>query len=648
MARNSEPEDDLRKNEARLRRAQRVARLGSWELDLSTGVMWGSDEAFRIYGLELTPGNSLPFELAKQVPLPEYRAAMDQAMHELVTLGRPYSIRFRIRRHSDGAIRYMHSFAEATLGAQGVPVMTTGTIQDVTEQEEAALALQAAHHANEERALLILEQAADAIFLGDASGNFVGVNMRACELTGYPREELLGCNMSMLFSAQVLRATPLRYDQVERGDDVINERTLTRKDGSLVSVEMRAKKLSDGTLQAIVRDVSERKRLQEQLALRQRMDSVGTLASGIAHDFNNILAAIMGYADVLRLTASSLSSLQQQSVNNILSASRRAADLIRSLQTLSRPVQGEVENFDLHKVASEVFHVLRETTDRMIAKDLLIERGRYPIRGHASALYHALLNLGINAVQAIEEKGTSTGGRVTLEAHDYLAGDLDPLGLAAGPYVHVLVSDTGVGMSSEVRGRAFDPLFTTKEKGDRKGQGLGLAMVYHTIVTQHHGLILVDTAPGTGTTFHLYLPRAIEDMQPDAVAPPTLGTGSETILIVDDEPLIVTLMRKVLERAGYSVVCAADGQEGVDLFEQHKNEIAVVLLDRSLPRLSGEQVMQRLTALRPEVKVIISSGDVSVDTTSFPGAARILHKPYTPSSLCGVIRELLDQPAAKR
>jgi PAS domain S-box-containing protein len=637
------PEENLRQSEARLRRAQRVARLGSWELDLVTGTMWGSDEAFRIYGLEPSPDNTLPFDLVKLVPLPEYRPAMDQALRELFTLGRAYSMRFRIRRQKDGMVRHVSSFAEAMLDSQGKPMMATGTIQDVTEQEEAALALQAALKANEERALLILEQAADAIFLGDASGVFVGINLRACELTGYARDELLNRNISMLFSPQVLQSIPLRYDLLERGENVIQEWMLTRKDGSQVAVEMRAKKLSDGTLQAIVRDVSERKRLEEQLALRQRMDSVGTLASGIAHDFNNILAAIMGYADVLRLTTNTLSPMQQQSVENILSSSRRAADLVRSLQSLSRPAHGEMENFDLHKVANEVFHVLRETTDRMIAKDLLIERGRFSLHGHASALYHALLNLGINAIQAIEEKGAGKGGRVTLEARDYLAGDGDPLGLAAGPYVHVLVADTGVGMTPEVRRQAFDPLFTTKEKGQRKGQGLGLAMVYNTVVTQHHGIIHVDTAPGVGTTFHLNLPRATEEAQSTAAAPSTEGRGTETILIIDDEPLIVTLTRRVLERAGYSVLSAGDGQEGVEIFEQRQQDIALVLLDRSLPRLPGEQVMKRLRAMRPEVKVIVSSGDASVDATGFPGAARILHKPYTPSSLCGVIRELLNQ-----
>jgi PAS domain S-box-containing protein len=634
--------DALVASEARLRRAQRVARLGSWELDLAGKVMWGSDEAFRIYGLQVTPDNSLPFEIVREIPLPEYRPALDRALQDLVQHGTPYEMRFRIRRHDDGAIRHVHSFAEASHDEAGAPVLVTGTIQDVTEHEEATRALQDALRANEERALLILEQAADAIFLGAPDGVFTGVNERACELTGYGREELLGRGFDLLFTPAVLAAAPLRYDLVHRGDTVVNERLLTRKDGKDVLVEMRAKKLSDGTLQAIVRDISERRHLEEQLQLRQRMDSVGTLAGGIAHDFNNILAAIVGYADLLRIGGGRLDAGQQRGVEGILKAARRAADLVRGLQMLSRPDPGGVESFDLYKVASEVFQVLRETTDRLIAKEMLIPPGRFPVHGSASALYHALMNLGINAVQAVEQKGPGEGDRVSIDARDVVATAGGPLPLPPGPYVHVRVRDTGVGMSPEVQKRAFDPLFTTKEKGERKGQGLGLGMVYNIVVRQHGGLINIESAEGAGSTFNLYLPRgrAAEDGQrADATAIPG---GTETILIVDDEPQIVTLTREVLERVGYTVLAAADGQEAIEIFRARMGEIDLVLLDRTLPRLPGERVLQEVLAVRPDVKVVVSSGDASVDLTDFPGALRILHKPYAPSLLYGVVREVLD------
>lgn len=229
----------LAKREARLRRAQRVARLGSWELDLRTSVMWGSDEAFRVYGLESNPGNCLPYEIVKEIPLPEARPKLDRALADLLQDGTPYEIRFQIRRHDDGAIRDIHSFAEAACDGSGKPVLITGTIQDVTEYENANRDLRTALRANEERARLILEQAADAIFLRAPDDEcFVQVNEQACELTGYEREELIGRDFRLLFDADVLAGEPLRSDLLDRGETVIRERLLTRKDGDRAVIEM--------------------------------------------------------------------------------------------------------------------------------------------------------------------------------------------------------------------------------------------------------------------------------------------------------------------------------------------------------------------------------------------------------------------------
>ena len=649
---DSSGKEDVVINEARLRRAQQVAHVGSWELDLSTNTMWASEEAFRVYGLAKTENDQMPFALVREIPLPEYRGILDQALRELATEGKPYEVRFRIRRPADGAIRHIHSFGEVTRDPTGKPLLLTGTIQDVTEQVEAALAVENALRANEERARLILEQAADAIILGDPLGNLIGVNETTCTLTGYAKEELLGQNIGMLFSPAALADRPLRYDRVSGGENVINERLLTRKDGSTIPVEMRSKRLSDGTLQAIVRDVSERRRLEEQLQLRQRMDSIGTLAGGIAHDFNNMLAAIMGYAEILRISKPGLDADQKENLAQILAASRRATDLVRGLQSLSRPGPAQVGSFDLHKVAAEVVHILEETTDRLIVKDVQIAPHRFWVQGDASALYHVLMNLGINAVQAIEEKGLVQGGRVTLVAEHYQTSADERKPLRPGSYVHLSVRDTGMGMTEEVRQHAFDPLFTTKEKGERKGQGLGLAMVYNIVVRQHAGYIEAESARGMGSTFHLYLPAGSVDQV--AGERPVLESrgGNETILVVEDESQLLALTRKALQEMGYRVLMAKDGQEALEVFRGHAQAIDLVILDRTLPRLSGEQVPREMQALRADVKVLISSGDASIELSGFPGALALLRKPYEPSHLCATIRELLDagakQPYSRR
>jgi PAS domain S-box-containing protein len=607
--------------------------------------MWGSDEAFRVYGLPLTPGGQLPLAQVQAIPLPEFRPVLDRALADLLAGTAPYDVRFRIRRPDDGRVRIIQSFAEAARDPLGRPLLVSGTLQDITEPEERAEALLAAVRASEERAVRAFEQAADAILLFDAAGIVVGANAKAVALTGYGRDELVGQDLRRLFSPAALEARPLQFQRVLEGETVVTARPITRKDGRRVEVEMSTSRLSDGTVQTIVRDVSERRRLEAQLQLRQRMDSLGTLVGGIAHDFNNILAAIMGWADVLRVEGDGLGAPQREALDAILQSTRRGADLVRGLQFLSHPEPPGQDRFDLAVVATEVVNVLRETTDRLVTKVQAVPAGRHAVRGSASGLYHALMNLGLNAVQAVEELGAGAAGEVRFEAEPHQAVPGGRLGLAPGAWVHLRVIDTGAGMTEEVRGQVFDPLFTTKEKGARKGQGLGLAMVFNCVVVQHGGAIEVESASGRGSTFHLYLPAADGVSAATAAGPaPGPPAGRGTILVVDDEPLIVSLTRRTLQRAGYEVLSAGDGLEAVALFEARAAGVDLVLLDRTLPRLRGEQVLERLRALRPDVKVIVSSGDAGGAREAFPGVQAILQKPYTPTELGGLIAAVLADP----
>jgi PAS domain S-box-containing protein len=637
-----DPAQGLVLSEARLRRAQRVARLGSWEIDLSTRAMWGSDEAFAIYGLVPPSDRLLPLSTIQSMVLPEFRPRLDKALADLLAGAQPYDVRFRICRHGDGAIRSIHSFAEVHKDEVSRPVLVTGTVQDVTEQEARDLALLAEVRASEERARLAFEQAADPIFIGSTAGDFLIVNDRALALTGYTRAELLAGNIRMLFDPEVHQHRPLQYERVIAGETVTSERLLTRKDGTRVVVEMHTCRLSDGTLQAIIRDVSERRRLEEQLQLRQRMDSVGSLASGIAHDFNNILVGIMGFAGLLRADADALTAEQREGLDAILQSCRRAADLVQGLQVASRDTASEMGSFDLGLVAAEVCGVMKETTDRLVAKEQRLPPGRFMVKGNPSALYHALMNLLVNAVQAIELKGPGPRDQVVIEATDHMAAVGDRLGLPAGRWVRLSVSDTGVGMTEEVRRRAFDPLFTTKAKGVRGGQGLGLAMVYNVVVRQHGGAIDVESTEGQGSTFNLYLPAGEALSPTDRPTRSASSGGSETILIVDDEEPVVRVFLRLLERAGYRVLTAADGVQALEVFGPAGEGIDLVVLDRTLPRLHGEQVLQRMRALRPEVLVIVSTGDSAVALADFPGAAAILPKPYLPERLRALVREVLD------
>jgi CheY-like chemotaxis protein len=246
-------------------------------------------------------------------------------------------------------------------------------------------------------------------------------------------------------------------------------------------------------------------------------------------------------------------------------------------------------------------------------------------------------------VQAIEQKGATGDDQVAFDAELCELGADHALGLPAGRYVHITIGDTGIGMSDEVRSHAFEPLFSTKTKGDRKGQGLGLAMVYNIVVRQHGGAVDIESSLGRGCRFHLYLPSADELPQPTPSVAPATPQGHERILVVEDDPQVARLTRTILERLGYEVLVAADGREAIELFEREQQEIHLVLLDRSLPGLRGEQVFEHLVALRPDLLVVVSSGDAAVAPESFPGAYRILQKPYAPAVLGAVVRDALDQ-----
>jgi len=635
---------------ARLQRAQTIGRLGSWEIDLRSRRMWASPEAFRIYGFEITPTSDLPLEVVQSVPLAQCRPILDRAMAALLAGEADYDVEFEICRVSDGAIRHIRSRAELSRDEQGEPRFISGIVHDDTEIVERNAAMLKSVRDSEEWARAIFEQAADAIFFGNHQGDFIAVNERAVELTGYTREELLGGNMHMLFSAEVQGAKPLRYDLILKGEVLVTERVLTRKDGSTAPIEMRTKMLSNGALQSIMRDLSERRKLEEQLQLRQRLDSIGVLTAGIAHDFNNILAGIVGYVSLLGEGAARLDPEQRDCVENIRVGTQRATELIHGLRALSHPVVSEIRDFDLFDVASEVVRFLEATTDRVILKRLSFAKGCCVVHGNASNVHHVLTNLGINAVQVIEQRGSRTGDSVSFEAEvcELQAGHR--LSVPPGKYVHVAVRDTGEGMTEEVKQHAFDPLYSTKEKGERKGQGLGLAMVYNIVVRQHHGAIEVETSPGAGCCVHLYLPAGTAARAVSEAPRPVVIQGGEHILFVEDEPQLSRLAQRALERHGFRISVAADGLTAVELFERDAAAFDLVVLDRSLPGMRGEQVYARIRIQRPEVPVIVSSGDAFVSEEDFPGVQRLLRKPYTPKDLAGAVREVLDaqgpRPAA--
>jgi len=421
------------------------------------------------------------------------------------------------------------------------------------------------------------------------------------------------------------------------------------KDGNTHRVEIHGHPILDSDMNVVQMieysiDITEQKHLEEQLQIRQRMDSLGTLAGGIAHDFNNLLVGIMGNIDLLNMETENLTEFQKECLKNADISCERAASLIKQFQMLSRGIVSEKTSVDIYETAKEVFDLLKKTTDRLIKKRIDFKSGEFHVTAAPAELNQVFLNLGTNAAQAIEERGVKQGDYISIKAEDYSIKGTDITGLPEREYVHILFEDNGIGMSDEVKKRAFDPLFTTREKGVQKGQGLGLAMVYNIITRNHDGHINIESEEGKGTTFHIYLPKAYPKENAELEEIMGVAGGNETVLIIEDEEIVLNLAENILKKYGYNVLKADDGQKGLDTYIENKDSIDLVLLDLTMPEMSGQMVFEEMLRINPDVKVIISTGHTDEDARKgiLSLAKDFVSKPYKTTDLAQAVRTVLD------
>ncbi|HTA41061.1 MAG TPA: response regulator [Bryobacteraceae bacterium] len=395
-------------------------------------------------------------------------------------------------------------------------------------------------------------------------------------------------------------------------------------------------------------DITIQKQLEEQLLQTGKMEAIGQLAGGVAHDFNNLLTVIRGYGDLLRKQPE-LSPPSQEQVDEILEAAKRASDLTRQLLAFGRGQVLQFRNINLNTVLGGMERLLRrllgEDLDLVIARDEALGL----VKADPGQMEQVIMNLAVNARDAMPE-----GGRLTIRTAnaDLGEGEAAEHGIAPGPYVMLSVSDTGAGMDKETVARVFEPFFTTKEPGE--GTGLGLAMVYG-IVKQSGGDIRVLTAPGRGTTFKLYLPRLQRGVEATTETPPFLlrpvARGSETILVLEDETSLRGLIRQILTRRGYTVLDTGDPAEAIHICEQRGDSIALLITDVIMPKMSGPQVVERVSRLRPEMKILYTSGytgktlkQYGVGDRAGQNGIAFFAKPFTPDGLARKVREVLDAP----
>ena len=515
---------------------------------------------------------------------------------------------------------------------------------DISERKEAEEALRASG----ERYQALFEQSIDGIYVHDMEGNILDVNREALAQSGFSREELLSMKVFDFIP------DPSRREQITRtwqgwsvGESFKLEDHHIHKNGSLYPVEVKTGKVRFGAKEvmvAVTRDISESRKLENQLRQSQKMEAVGRLAGGVAHDFNNMLNVILGHAEL------GLDDLPEDhplagDLREIQRAAERSAELTRQLLAFARRQTVELKTLDLNRTVRSLLSMLR----RLIGEDIDLrwEPGalRNPIRMDPAQLDQILANLVVNARDAI----TEATGKITIETEEMeLAPDdvQSRPGLRPGGYAVLSVGDDGCGMDEETRALVFEPFFTTKEAG--KGTGLGLSTVYG-IVKQNGGFIQVITEPGEGTTFTIYLPIHSPDPKRAAgkkgaeVSP---KGGSETVLFVEDEPSILKLGRRMLDGLGYEVLTASTPVEALALAREHPVEIDLLITDVVMPEMNGRDLARRLLAIHPGVRRLFISGytaNVIAHHGVLEEGVHFLQKPFSLRTFGEKVREVLEE-----
>ena len=503
---------------------------------------------------------------------------------------------------------------------------------------------------SEERLRSIYNAANDAIFLIDPEQNYIiDANPRACEMLGYGLDELINLPVEKIHPTEMDLIQELWISALQNGLGQSNELSCLTKDGATLPVEASFSKVlirNRNYILAMVRDVTERQRLEERLRQSQKMEAIGQLAGGVAHDFNNLLTVITGYSELM--LASLTDDRMRRDMEQIQKSGERAAALTRQLLVFSRKQNLQPKVLDLNSIVAETHKML----GRLIGEDIELVTNLEPalkrITADPGQIEQVILNLAINARDAMPRGGKLTITTANVDQTEQ--GLLQSQGLDPGSYTLLTLSDNGVGMDAPTQERIFEPFFTTKEPG--KGTGLGLATVYG-IVSQSGGAIRVESQLGQGTTFKIFLPQHEEAPagKPHTIIhgePEATLVGTETILLVEDAAGVRKLTRDILQRYGHHTLEAGNGLEALQIAQTYRTPIHLLLTDVIMPHMSGPELAKKVVNLHPETRVLYMSGytdnivlQQDVETTE----AKFIQKPFTPQILMQKIRNLLDDKA---
>jgi len=631
-------EEEFRRSQQSLRMHIENTPLAVVEWDLEFRVVSWNPAAEKIFGYsrEEAVGNRGSFIVPSQ-----WHSQVDQVWEMLLKQkGGSRSTNNNVTK--DGRTISCEWYNTPLVDESGKVIGVASLVQDVTERERAEAKFRG-----------LLESAPDAMVVTDREGRIVLVNAQTERLFEYKRDELLSQRIEMLMPARYRDSHPIRRTEFAENPSVREmgkrlELMGLRKDGTEFPIEVSLSPLETEQGMLIssgIRDISERVALEERLRQSQKMEAVGRLAGGIAHDFNNLLTIILGYSQILKDGLQSEGRLAD-STGQIKSAAERAAGITRQLLAFSRKQVLSPRVINLNDIVLNLDSMLR----RLIGEDIEVltvpATDLGTVKADPGQIEQVVMNLALNSRDAMPR-----GGKLTLETSNAVldetyARERQPV--EPGRYVMLAVSDTGTGMSAETLTRIFEPFYTTKEVG--KGTGLGLSMVYG-IVKQSGGYIWVYSEPNQGTTFKIYLPRVDQPVEEAGAEKHTssVSRGTETILLVEDDPQLRELSSSVLKHCGYNVLVAATPEEGIAISEANHHDLRLLVTDVVMPRINGRQLAERIQKVCPRIRVLYISGYTDNAIVHYgvldPGLW-FLPKPFTLSALVAKVREVLDSASS--
>ncbi|MGD0231176.1 MAG: PAS domain S-box protein [Syntrophorhabdales bacterium] len=676
-------EEMLHQKEAELGEAQRLAHLGSWYWDASTDVTTGSDELLHIYGFDpqrqLMPnfreqrGRCYPVEDWERVNAAVERTMQTGVGYELdVTALRP-----------DGQTIQVTTRSEVIRDAEGHMKGLRGTVQDITERRQAELALRD----SEQRLRFHLENSPLAVVEWDSNYVVTTWSTEAERLFGWKAEETVGKRidaLNMIYEDDV----PIVARTMERLSGGLERTVLSSnrnytKSGSVIDctwynsvlldgqgdmasvmslvLDITARKAAEEALrkahdeleervqertselqqayQKLKEEIEQREQLEAQLRQAQKMEALGTLSGGIAHDFNNILAAIIGFGELLQGHVGK-DGRDQRHVKRVLEAALRGREVVKQLLAFSRKAEAEKKPLLLSTIVKETLKLLSATTPTTIAIRTSIAHESGLILADPIQIHQVLVNLCTNAVYAMRERGGSLD--IDLSCVTVSPSDGNQHGMGPGPYMKLTVRDTGTGISPEIMDRIFDPFFTTKNVGE--GTGLGLSVV-HGIVKQSNGSITVEGEPGKGSAFTVYFPKIAGEEGTGTSDDTMIPTGTERILFVDDEEALMEMGEGILAELGYEVTSRTSSREALSLLKQDPFRFDLVITDQTMPDMTGIELAREVLALRADMPIIMCTGFSHLVDDSKAKAAGIrafAMKPLTKREIARTARKVLD------